>query len=329
MCTSFLYRRGGGYFGRNLDLDEAFGERVIITPRNYRFSLKNGSVFLTGKAMIGMAAQAGSYPLYAEAVNEDGLAMAGLNFPGNAVCHPFQDGMQNITPYELVPWVLGQASTVDEAAALLAGVSLLDVPFAEQMPIAPLHFMIADRTRSIVAEPVAEGLKLYPDPYNVMTNNPPFPYHDWNMRNYRHLGTTNEEQRFANAAGDSGFLLQPYAEGMGGIGLPGDASSASRFVRTSFALANSTCEGDVEDHVEQVFHILASVAMTRGTVRTGAGTEDITRYSCCISLADGTYYYRTYGNSRITAVRFPEVLRSAEQITVYPLRTKPDFLFED
>lgn len=328
MCTSFLYRAGGGYFGRNLDLDAPFGEKVIITPRNYSFALKNGKNFSTAYAMIGMAAQAGTYPLYADAVNEKGLAMAGLNFPGNAVCHPAVDGRDNITPFELIPWILGQAAGIDEALELLRKVNLLDVPFAENMPLAPLHFMVADSRRSVVAEPVKEGFMLYDDPYNVMTNNPVFPYHDWNMKNYRRLSAGNGEQCFASDGDAAQFDLAPYAEGMGSIGLPGDPSSASRFVRAAFHLASSECGDAPLDPVTEVFHILDSVAMTAGSVRTAGGGLDITRYSACIDLKDGNYYYKTYTNSRITKVPFSEKHRGGESLAVYPLRTEQSVFTE-
>lgn len=326
MCTVFVYRQAGGFLGRNLDLDTSFGEKVVITPRGYRFPRKCGEDFRTEFAMTGMASVAGTYPLYAEAVNEAGLAMAGLNFPKSAVYRPYAENLENVTPYELILWVLGRADSVAAALQMLAHVCVLAEPFAAGMPLAPLHFFLADRERSAVAEPVAEGLKIYEDPYNVLTNEPPFPWHDWNMRNYRNLRTANGESAFA-----PGLELPAFAEGMGGIGLPGDLSSPSRFVRAAFTLANSECAAAGEenfDAVTQVFHILDSVAMTRGTVVTAQGGTDITRYSCCISLAGGTYFYKTYGNSRITAVPMGEEQRATETLSVYELRTEQDIAYE-
>lgn len=326
MCTMIVYRKKDSYVGRNLDLDAPFGEKVVITPREYPFALRCGEDFKTRYAMIGMAATAGDYPLYAEAANEAGLAAAGLNFPGSAVYNPAREGMMNITPFELIPWLLGQASSVDEAEKLLRKVNLLNVAFAPQMPLAPLHFMLADGRRSIVAEPVETGLEIYEDPYDVMTNNPPFPFHDWNMRSYRGLRTANGEQGFALP---SGAELTPYAEGLGGIGLPGDLSSASRFVRAAFTLANATGGDTGQENVLQTFHVLDSVAMTRGTVVTAAGEPDITRYSCCIDLGTGAYYYKTYRNSRITKISLDERAKSSGSLTIFKLRSEPDFFLEN
>lgn len=326
MCTSFIYRTSAGsFFGRSLDLDSGFNEKVVITPRGYFFPLKNGQKLHTNHAMIGMAALAGSYPLYAEAANDAGLAMAGLNFPGNAVYHPAAADKENITPFELIPWILGQAGTVDEAEVLLRKVNLLNIPFAPQMPLAPLHFMIADSSRTLVAEPAEEGLLLYNDSFQVMTNNPPFPYHEWNICNYRHMSASDTAADFA--AGQ--FALSAYAAGMGSIGLPGDPSSASRFVRAAFALANSPRNADTETAVAQTFHILENVAMVDGSVVCQGGGHDITRYVCCIDLQSGTYFYRTYYNSRTVAVSMRENLRNTAALTVYELRTEQDILQEN
>ena len=84
MCTSIAYTTKHFYFGRNLDLEYSFGEEVVITPRNYRFTYKKQEAAPAGYAMVGMANVVAEYPLYAEAVNEKGLGIAGLNFPGNA-----------------------------------------------------------------------------------------------------------------------------------------------------------------------------------------------------------------------------------------------------
>lgn len=330
MCTTVVYRKNGSYFGRNLDLDQGFGEQVVITPRRYRFPLRVEGAFQTHFAMIGMASIAGTYPLYAEAANEEGLAAAGLNFPGLAVYRDPAEGARGetyrITPYELIPWLLGQASSVDEAEALLRRAALVDLPFAEGMPCAPLHFFIADRKRSIAVEPEADGLQIYSDPFDVLTNNPPLPYHLWNIRNYRTLRPFSGKAAFAEGAGSA---LDPYAEGMDAIGLPGDLSSSSRFVRAAFTLANSVCGGGTDECVSQTFHVLDAVAMTRGTVRTRAGGLDITRYSCVADLSDGTFYYKTYENSGITKVPLTERARSAERLTVYPLRNALQYTLEE
>ena len=109
---------------------------------------------------------------------------------------------------------------------------------------------------------------------------------------------------------------------MGTLGLPGGWSPASRFVRAAFLKWNSVCERDEISSVSQVFHILDAVAMPRGAVRTPEGKWDLTDYSCCIDGWTGTYYYKTYDNSQITAVSMDEAKREGETLSCHPLFTE-------
>ena len=294
MCTCITYKNKGFYFGRNLDIDCSFGEQVVVTPRNFSLEFRNTQQEKRHYAMIGMASADDRFPLYAEAVNEKGLCMAGLNFPGNAYYQKAEGRGLEIASFEVIPWILGRCSSVAEAERYLGEMRIVDTAFAEKMPPAPLHWMLADKEKCLVLEAVREGLKVYENPVGVLTNNPPFDYHRMNLNNYLGLSAENPENRFAED-----LELKTYAQGMGGIGLPGDASSASRFIRAAFLKWNSEAPEEEKANVSQFFHILDSVAMVRGAVVTEAGTYDITTYSCCINAATGAYYYKTYDDSRI------------------------------
>lgn len=297
MCTCITYQNGDFYFGRNLDLQSTFGEKVVITPRNYHFSFKELPDLSRHYAMIGMAAVHEGYPLYAEAVNEKGLGMAGLNFPGSAVYRKKIEGKKNIAPYELFPWILGQCSSVSEARELLKDINLLNVPFSESLPLAPLHWMIADKTSCIVLEAVKDGVSVYENQYGVLTNNPPFPYYQIHLSHYRNLTAKIPENQFAKE-----LELPVYGQGLGGIGLPGDFSPVSRFVRATFLKWNSFSDCDELSNISQFFHILDSVAMVKGAVLTEEEKYDVTIYSCCVNTEKGIYYYKTYENNQIQEI---------------------------
>ena len=173
MCTAATYTTDSFYFGRNLDYEFSYGDEVTVTPRAYPFALRCMGDFRTKYAMIGMAYVAGEYPLYYDAVNEKGLGIAGLNFVGNAVYHPAQDGKSNVAQFELIPWLLGSCATLAEVRTLLAKTNIVNIPFSEQLPLAQLHWLIADKTGSIVVESTADGLHIYDNPVGVLTNNPP------------------------------------------------------------------------------------------------------------------------------------------------------------
>ena len=297
MCTCITYTNNDFYFGRNLDLDCSFGETVTITPRNFPLIFRKAGRQDHHYAMIGMASVNDSFPLYAEAVNEKGLAMAGLNFPGNAYYQKTDGEGLEIASFEVIAWVLGKCVSVAEAEKFLDEMEIVDLAFSDQMPPAPLHWMIADCERCLVLEAVRGGLKVYENPFGVLTNNPPFEYHRMNMNNYMNLTAESPRNRFADK-----LNLRSYAQGMGAIGLPGDASSASRFVRAAFLKWNSVAPEEEESNVSQFFHILDSVAMVRGAVVTDQGTYDITTYSCCANARTGVYYYKTYDDCRVRAV---------------------------
>lgn len=295
MCTAVTYKTRDHYFGRTLDLEYSYDEAVTVTPRNFPFVFRTKEALDSHHAIIGMATVAQGYPLYYEAANECGLAMAGLNFPGNA--HYFEEtsGKDNIAPFEFIPWILGQCKNLMEARHLLDNINLCNIHFSEQFPLSPLHWIIADRDGAITIESVAEGLKIYENPVGVLTNNPPFDYHMTHLCDYLNLTCAEPESRFGLVT------LRPYSRGMGGMGLPGDLSSASRFVRAAFVKLNSVSGEGEKESVSQFFHILGAVEQQRGCVRLPNGNE-ITVYTSCINTDRGIYYYTTYENRCICAV---------------------------
>ena len=317
MCTCINLKTKDFYFGRNLDLEYRFGEKVVVTPRKYEILLKNKEKFKTKYAMIGMASVIDNYPLYADASNEKGLSIAGLYFPGNACYGESKKGKINITPFELIPWCVGNFSSVKELRKELKNINLVNISFADNIPLADLHWMISDKNDSIVLEPMENELKIYDNPIGVLTNNPPFSFHLTNINNYINLTTDIANNRFSNK-----ISLKTYGQGMGAIGLPGDNSPASRFIRTSFNRLNSVCDFDEESSVSQFFHILDSVSMIKGTIVTEEKKYDITTYSCCINTTKGIYYYKTYNNNQITAIKMTEKNINSSKLDVYDLIEK-------
>lgn len=297
MCTAVNYKTKDHYFGRNLDLERSYGECVVITPRNYCFSMRCIPELREHYALIGMATVVGGYPLYYEATNEKGLSMAGLNFPGNADYKEYDETKDNIASFEFIPWILGQCVNVSEAIDLLDKINLVKVNFSEGLPLTPLHWIVSDKERSITVESVKSGLKIYENPYGVLTNNPTFDYHMMNLNNYMGIHEGAAVNHLSSA-----LELQNYSLGMGALGLPGDFSSTSRFVRAFFVKEKSISECSEKESVSQFFHILGAVAMPKGCVLAANGEYEYTRYSSCCNTDKGLYYYITYNNSTITAV---------------------------
>ena len=294
MCTAVSL---GRYFGRNLDLERSYGESVVITPRHYKFSFRTLPTSESHYAMIGMATVAEGYPLYYEGTNEKGLSMAGLNFPCNAYYGAYREGKDNVAPFEFIPYILCRCKDTAEALECLKNINLVNINFSGELPLSPLHWIISDKEKSITVESVREGLKVYDNPYGVLTNNPTFDYHLMNINNYMNLHEGMGENRLSERQN-----LSSYSLGMGALGLPGDYSSASRFVRAVFIKEKSPCFESERENVSHFFHILGGVAMPKGCVMTKDGEYEYTRYSCCCNADKGIYYYNTYDNIGITAV---------------------------
>ena len=286
MCTAACYQTKDFYFGRTLDYELSYGERIVITPRKYRFSLRYGGVLENHYAMIGMACVTDGYPLYYDAVNEAGLCCAGLNFVGNAVYEKPAPGRKNLAQFELIPFLLGSCKSVSEAKERLSEIRITDTPFSQGLPAAQLHWLISDREQSITLECMADGMHVYDNPVGVLTNNPPFLQQMFGLNNYRHLSVQSPQNTFCKD-----LALTPYSRGMGAIGLPGDLSSASRFVRAAFVKLNSLSEDTEEKSVSQFFHILGSVDQQRGLCKLGENSYEITLYTSCCNASRGIYYH--------------------------------------
>lgn len=296
MCTAATLTTSDRYFGRNLDLEVSFGEGVTITPRNFVFEFRRTDPLRSHHAMIGMATIADGYPLYYDATNEHGLSMAGLNFSENAVYFPEVADATNITPFEFIPWILGQCKSIADVRRALEGLSLLDISFSERFPLSPLHWIISDGDESLTVESVANGLRVYDNDVGVLTNNPTFDIQRFHLNDYMALRSDPPENHWSTSVD-----LVTYSRGMGAIGLPGDLSSSSRFVKACFTKENSVSGDSESESISQFFQILGSVAQQRGCVRVGDRYE-ITIYSSCCNVDKGIYYYRTYENSQITGV---------------------------
>lgn len=285
MCTAVIYQNR--YFGRNLDYEHSFGEEFIITEREFPFLFPEGKIMRKHHGILGIGCVSEGYPLYFDAMNEKGLAMAGLLFSGNAVYNSPAEGKDNIPSWAFIPWVLGQCDSVEEAEELMQDLNLTDVPFSESLPPSELHWMIADRKRAIVVEQTEDGLHIYENGVGVLTNNPIFPFHLENLKQYRNLTAAEADNRFSKE-----LNLHPFSRGMGAIGLPGDWSSPSRFVRGAFVRANSV--GAKGSEISQFFHILSSVEMPRGCVHLDENLYEMTIYSSCYDLEKKMCFLRLY-----------------------------------
>ncbi len=314
MCTAITYNTKDHYFGRNLDLEYSYKESVTITPRNYEFNFRKTNKLKNHYAIIGMAYVVDNYPLYYDAVNECGLGMAGLNFPGNAYYHNEISDKNNIAPFEFIPYILGSCSNIKEVKEILNNTNICNINYSDELKASPLHWIISDKEESITVESVKDGLKVYDNPVGVLTNNPTFDMQMFNLNNYMSLSTEVPVNNFS-----SKLNFDIYSRGMGALGLPGDLSSVSRFVKATFTKMNSLSPSDENSSISQFFHILESVYQQRGCVHMGDNKYEVTIYSSCVNMDKGIYYYKTYDNSGITSVNMHKEALDSDKLVSYEL----------
>lgn len=312
MCTAISFKTRDHYFGRNLDLEYSFNESVVVMPRRFPLSFRCMPTLHSHLAMIGMASVVDGYPLYYDATNESGLSVAALNFPGNAHYLPIDETKNNVAPFELIPWLLSQCASAAQARTMLERINLAAIPFSDALPLSPLHFLISDQSESIVLEPMQDGLHIHDNPSGVLTNNPPFDVQMQHLTRFMMLSSRDPENRLAPS-----IPLSPDSRGTGAIGLPGDLSSPSRFVRAVFMKAHAQCGNTPEESITQFFHILGSVAHPRGSVIVENKPEITVYSSCCTS--SGVYHYTTYENRQITAIDMRKENLDANALSSYPL----------
>lgn len=301
MCTGVRFSddKGNMYFGRNLDWSCGYGQKVVVTPRGYKYkSAFLGELKPHHGAIIGMAIVEENVPLYFDCANEEGLAIAGLNFPGYAAYAPVPvEGKTNIAAYEFPLWVVMHFSTVDDVERALSDAAIVAKPINDKYPVSQLHFIIGDSKRSIVVEYTKNGMEIHHNDVDVLTNQPGYGWHLENLRNYLNLNPEMpSEVDWRNAkftAFGSGSLMR---------GIPGDYYSPSRFVRVAYLNTHYPVKTGEADNVSRLFHTLTGVAMIDGAAEMANGDYEITVYTGGYSSATKTYYYNTYENPAIQSV---------------------------
>jgi choloylglycine hydrolase len=222
------------------------------------------------------------------------------------------DNRENIAAHELIPLILGSCADLREARGFLERINLTDDPFDSELGGASLHWILADKSGAITFEVTESGARIYENAVGVLTNEPSFDFHILNLAGYGGLSPSDPVNTFCN-----GVRLPRYSKGMGAIGLPGDVSSASRFVRAAFNNLNSVCE---EDGVSQFFHVISSVEQIRGADRTKDGFE-ITHYTSCCDMDSGVYYFTTYKNRTISAVDMKKADIDGKSLITFSIAT--------
>ena len=315
MCTGVRFSddKGNMYFGRNLDWSVGYGQKVVVTPRGYKYKSAFLGEMASSPAVIGMGIVAENTPLYFDCANEWGLAVAGLNFPGYAAYAPDAvNGKTNVAAYEFPLWVALNFKTVDEVEKALANVAIIAKPISEQYPVSQLHWMIGDAKRSIVVEYTENGMEIYENDVDVLTNQPGYGWHQENLRNYMNLFPQMPKEVKWDKA-----VMHAFGSGSLMRGLPGGFYSTDRFIRVAYLNTHYPVQADEATNISRLFHTLAGVAMIDGGAEMADGAYEKTIYTGGYSTAAQTYYYNTYEDPAIRSVSLSsQNLDATDLITV-------------
>lgn len=314
MCTAISITGKTHLFGRTLDVAESYGEEVIITPRFYPLSFTDGEHTENHLAFIGAGIIRDGFALYFDGMNEAGLAAAALNFPDYTKYESSATEHNNIASFEVIPKILSKCKTVKEARALLSLAKITDIPFSKSLPPSPLHWIFSDRSESITAEQTKSGLHIYANPCGILTNAPDFPFHIKRLSEFSALSPKNPASTLINK---HSF----FSGGYGAMGLPGDFSSPSRFIRADFLSKYTKTESD---GVGAFFHIMDSVSIPDGAMLGKEGKPHKTLYTACMDTDSRVYYFHTYENRRIRAVRLEARAASLSYPVSIPMHSPED-----
>lgn len=312
MCTAVNFFGENHIFGRTFDYERSFGQQVVSLPRHFFFGN-----FTSLYSIIGIAAMIDDMPLFFDGMNEEGLCGAALNFPFWSEYHKSLEEKINLASYELIAYVLGTCKNLNEARKKLEKVNITSDSIREDLPPTPLHWIFADAGGALVVESIREGVKIYENPHGVLANSPPFDYHLTRVSDFLPLHSGYPEKRLV---GDSNAI---YSRGMGALGLPGDFSSSSRFVRALFLKKNVEDCGECPS-VTKFFHVMDAVSIPYGVVKTEDDMPVSTIYTCCMDTRSKKYYFTTYFSRRIRAIRHNP---DDKGLRIYPMDSVEDIDF--
>ena len=315
-CSAMSWNSEDGkhFWGRNFDFNRfAEGSGVLFLPQGapvcafIRMGEGHGETYPAKYAALGMGTlSVPGAPVLYDGVNEAGLAGGQLYFRGFARYErrsrpgtvPVQAGLA-------LPYILSQCATCEEAAReFLGGLTLVHEPLLGAVP--PLHWCFSDRTgETIVAEPTAGGVRVYRNTVGVMTNSPGYDWHEQNLLSYAHLRSADY-----GTLRVCGKELRQCFSGSGALGLPGDWSSPSRFVRLCFLREHAVRGRNEEEGIAYLFRLFASAAFPLGAVRVNDFSDvtehdkevlpfDYTVYTSAACLESLRYYWTSYGNTRV------------------------------
>lgn len=314
--------------GRTLEFAEDLNSNVRSAPRGTAFNNKapDGSTALSWKSKYGYVyVDALNVAVAVDGINEKGLSFEYLFLPGETQYQtvPAQKQKQAVPYYYFGDWILGNFSTVEELRKELANIIVFEQTLPGLDKVFPLHASVFDSTgKGIVIEFVEGKMVVYNNEAGIMTNSPLYDWHMINLRNYTHLSPYTPTPVIVN-----GMTFAATGQGSGMLGLPGDISPPSRFVKMAALSATAIPAETAGEALNLVQHFLNTVDIPRGFVRAktdGADAVELTQWAVFKDLTNKVLYYRTYNDMTTRALSLDKVnLAENAPLLKMPLAGKP------
>lgn len=321
MCTSIVYENKDNHFflARTMDFSFPIGGTPIFIPRAYSFYETNSlKQFKAQYGFVGSGRKVEDY-LFADGVNEEGLGVASLYFSDDASYSKLDsDNSHYLAPHDVVAWILSSFKTVDEVREEIKKQIIIAEKCAVIGEVLPLHWIVSDKKgETIVIEPTKFGLKIYDNPVKVMTNSPDFSWHLTNLNQYNHLSNTA-----AKTSSYHQFLAKGNGAGSGALGLPGDYTSISRFVRTAFISESIEKVSGFEESVNVITHLLSSVFIPKGVKKKADGMDDYTQFVSYMALNDCSYVINYYESNQLFEVDLKKMVETQLKVKEFSFSKK-------
>ena len=324
-CTSFLLKAADGtpVYGRTMEYAFELLPDVVVIPRNYDYvaSGPNGKPGIHWKARYAVVGvMSGGNPMVADGMNEKGLAGGNLYFPDFAgYTDPAKaNPAKSIAPWEFLTWLLTNFATVAEVKAGLGDIAIIGIKAPVLNIDTPFHFTLHDATgASIVIEPIDGKFKIYDNPLGVLTNSPTFDWHLNNVRNYVKISPVD-----ADPLKIRGQVFAPFGQGSGLLGIPGDPTPPSRFIRALGYVAASQQRPDGSQTVKLAEHILNNFDIPVGNITTAPknGQLEYTQWSAIADLKAKRYYIKSYQDQTLRVIDLANFDLDAKTLAVAPFK---------
>lgn len=324
-CTGIRIQPADGSViaARTLEFGAELRSNVLFVPRGKPFvgtapGNRPGLRWTARYAAVGVNAY--DLPLLVDGLNEKGLGVGLFYFPGYAGYQQLGDAEAShaMAPHEVATFLLTECSDTVDALRALARVKVGAVELSAAGMVLPVHFVIHDQAgRCVVVEYVDGRLNQHENPLGVVTNAPTFDWHVTNLRNYVNLTVTA-----VPAVELSVLKLSPVGMGAGMLGLPGDFTPPSRFVRAVAFTRSAVPVETALQGVRQAFHILNQFDIPKGAAREGQGaqqTSDYTQWTTAADLKNMRYYFHTYENRKIRMVDLKAFDPATRDIVTIPM----------